>query len=252
MMRDLKEVLDLVSRMALILLGSGAEISRVEETLQRMADHFEVDKIDMFVIANGLFVNMKRNDEDEHVKIQYVPDVSANMADICKVNALSRALSENCCSFEEALRIVEEIERYSCKRQYLLVVASGVGAAAFCYLFGGNWRDCTGAGICGLILWLALLMVDKLHLSRVLLNIFGAFLVTAGCVLFYKIGLTQHFDKSVMGAVIPLIPGVAFMNGVRDIADGDLISGGIRLLDAIMIFICIAAGVGIALHLWSV
>ena len=61
MMRDLKEVLDLVSRMALILLGSGAEISRVEETLQRMADHFEVDKIDMFVIANGLFVNMKRN-----------------------------------------------------------------------------------------------------------------------------------------------------------------------------------------------
>ena len=35
--------------------------------------------------------------------------------------------------------------------------------------------------------------------------------------------------------------------GVRDIADGDYIAGSVRLLDAILVFVCIAAGVGLVI-----
>ena len=59
-MDNLKQILDLASRMAVVLIGSGAEISRVEETLQHISDHFEVDRTEMFVIANGLFVSMQK------------------------------------------------------------------------------------------------------------------------------------------------------------------------------------------------
>lgn len=72
-------------------------------------------------------------------------------------------------------------------------------------------------------------LVDKLHLSRVLLNIAGAWLATLACLIFYKFGLIQHVSNAIMGAVIPLVPGVLFLNGIRDIADGDFISGGIRI-----------------------
>lgn len=51
----------------------------------------------------------------------------------------------------------------------------------------------------------------------------------------------------IVGAIIPLIPGVPFTNGVRDIARGDYISGPVRLLDAMLTFLCIAVGVGVAL-----
>lgn len=250
-MDNLKEILDFASRMATLLIGSGAEISRVEETLQHISDHFEVDQTDMFVIANGVFVNMQKDGVYEHVRIQYVPDVSANMANICKVNEISRALSEDRMTLAEAEQKLDALEHYVCRKKWLLVLSSGFGAGAFCYLFGGNFRDCIGAGISGLVLWLLIELVAGLHLSKVLINIAGACLVTGGCILFYNIGLIQHFDNAVMGAVIPLVPGVAFMNGVRDIADGDFISGGIRILEAIMIIICIAAGVGIALRLWQ-
>ena len=39
-MDNLKQILDLASRMAVVLIGSGAEISRVEETLQHISCHF--------------------------------------------------------------------------------------------------------------------------------------------------------------------------------------------------------------------
>ena len=251
-MDNLKQILDLASRMAVVLIGSGAEISRVEETLQHISDHFEVDRTEMFVIANGLFVSMQKGVVYEHVRIQYVPEVSANMAKICRVNEMSRALCENRWTVEEALDELSAIEQYRCRRRYLVVLASGFGAGAFCYLFGGNFRDCIGAGISGFVLWLVLELVDKLHLSRVLLNIAGAWLATLACLIFYKFGLIQHVSNAIMGAVIPLVPGVLFLNGIRDIADGDFISGGIRLLEAIMIFFCFAAGMVIAMRLWHI
>jgi hypothetical protein len=37
---------------------------------------------------------------------------------------------------------------------------------------------------------------------------------------------------------------VPFTNAIREMADGDYISGSVRMLDALMAFFCIAIGVG--------
>ena len=50
----------------------------------------------------------------------------------------------------------------------------------------------------------------------------------------------------ITGAIIPLVPGVPFTNGIRDLANEDYIAGATRLLDALMVFLCIAAGVSFA------
>ena len=50
----------------------------------------------------------------------------------------------------------------------------------------------------------------------------------------------------IIGSIMPLIPGVSFTNAIRDIADGDYISGSVRMLDALLVFFSIAIGVGMA------
>ena len=49
---------------------------------------------------------------------------------------------------------------------------------------------------------------------------------------------------------MPLLPGVPFIKGVRDLIAGDLMSGVVRFFDATIIFISIAAGVGFVLEFW--
>ena len=51
----------------------------------------------------------------------------------------------------------------------------------------------------------------------------------------------------IIGSIMPLIPGVAFINGIRDMADGDYLSGSVRLLDALLVFFCISMGVALML-----
>ena len=48
-----------------------------------------------------------------------------------------------------------------------------------------------------------------------------------------------------------MVPGVAFTNAIRDMANGDYISGSVRMLDAILVFLCIAMGVGFVISLWN-
>ena len=48
-----------------------------------------------------------------------------------------------------------------------------------------------------------------------------------------------------------MVPGVAFTNAIRDMADGDYISGSVRMLDAILVFFCIAMGVGFMMAIYS-
>ena len=120
-------------------------------------------------------------------------------------------------------------------------------SGCFCCMFGGSLLDCLGAFFTGFILYAYVLKLYTPHLSKIIGNIGGGALVTVLCMFLCRIGLGESMNYMIIGSIMPLIPGIAFTNGVRDIADGDYIAGSVRLLDAILVFVCIAAGVGLVI-----
>ena len=69
-MQQLKKVQKLIIGMGEALLCYGAEISRVEETIQRVADHFQIEEVEMYVITNGLFVNVHQQEEHTSTRLK--------------------------------------------------------------------------------------------------------------------------------------------------------------------------------------
>ena len=126
------------------------------------------------------------------------------------------------------------------------ILASAVGSAAFCIIFGGSFMDSLASFIAGLILWVFMLFVASKQLSRIVGTASGGLIATLICFGLYRIGLGNHLSNMIIGAIIPLIPGVAFTNGIRDMANEDYIAGVTRLLDAMLTFFCIALGVAMA------
>ena len=49
-----------------ILLENGAEIARVEETMQRICQHFGVESENFFVLSNGIFATGSRNPDNSN------------------------------------------------------------------------------------------------------------------------------------------------------------------------------------------
>ena len=55
----------------------------------------------------------------------------------------------------------------------------------------------------------------------------------------------------ISGAIMPLLPGLAMTNAMRDTIRGDLVSGGARLGEAILSVMMLAAGIGLMLSMWG-
>ena len=68
--------------------------------------------------------------------------------------------------------------------------------------------------------------------------------MTLFCSGVHLLGLGENLNSMIIGSIMPLIPGVAFTNAIREMADADYISGTVRMMDALVSFISIAVGVG--------
>ena len=233
--------LDLAYEAGSILLENGAEISRVEETIRRIASHYGVEGEDLFVLSNGIIATDKN-----YARSKFIPIKGASLDKVVAVNQLSRKVEQGEYSLEKLEYRLKQIRAMKGKPAWEQILASAVGSAAFCIIFGGSFMDCLASCIAGLVLWVYMLFIASKHLSRIVGNVTGGLLATSLCFVMFRLGLGNHLSNMIIGSIIPLIPGVAFTNGIRDMANEDYIAGVTRLLDAMLTFFCIALGVALA------
>ena len=243
-MTDNQKILDLTYEAGAILLENGAEISRVEGTMRRIAGHFGVEDESFFVLSNGIIAA-----GDGYARSKFIPIRGASLDKVVAVNQLSREVEAGQCSLEQIEERLQQICAMKPKRAWEQIIASGVGSAAFCILFGGGFADCLTSFIAGLLLWVFVLFIGSKHLSRIVSTVTGGLLSSMICFGLYHIGVGSHLSNMIIGAIIPLIPGVAFTNGIRDMANEDYLAGTTRLLDAMLTFFCISLGVALAFML---
>ena len=248
---DENQVLDVAMEAGHILLQNGAEISRVEETMERICRHYGVESGDFFVLSNGIFTTGGRGGERSYARVRHIPVTGARLDKVVAVNQLSREISDGKYeNVQEIAQKLKEIADMPPKRKWTQILAAGMGSGFFCALVGGRGLDCVAAFVAGILLYVFVLFVSKPYLNKIVGNIFGGMLVVLLCLGAYLTGFGNNLSHMISGTIMLLVPGVAFTNGIRDLADGDYISGAVRLLDAILGFVSIAIGVGVMFSIY--
>ena len=266
---DQRDVLDAAMTAGHILLENGAEIFRVEETIDRICHHFGVQSENAFVLSNGIFLTSGDEHEKRFARVEHIPVRGAQLHRVAAVNQLSREIEEGKYTLPEIREKLEQIRNAPGASKRTLVLMSGLGSGCFCLMFGGMWQDCVAAFVIGCLLYLYLLWLNG-RCSKIVENIGGGKIILGGSFFFFHIPVGKdirqiinvcsllfihmpfEMDMSHMisGSIMPLVPGLAFTNGIRDIADGDYISGTVRMIDAVLVFLSVAAGVGCVLSIY--
>ena len=254
---DLSEVLEVASIAGHILLENGAEISRVEDIMARISTYFGVDKGNFFVLSNGIFTTGSNGGKVEkaggqastYANVEFIPIRPIQLQKVVEVNQLSYDISAGKCSLEEARVRLEKIRSTPSKPMWEQILGSALGASGFCAVFGGGWLDCGAAFVVGCLLYLFIFLVSGRYMSRIVGGICNALVASLLCLGFYRLGFGNSLANIIIGAVMPLIPGVPFVNGVRDLANADYLAGLTRLTDALLGFFCIAIGVSVGFML---
>ena len=244
---NLNHAIDFAGLAGELLLKNGAETSRVEDTITRICRRAGFKDIEVLVFPTGIIIN-GFHDGLRLTRVKRIHTRDINLAVVSVVNDISRKFASEKISLEEGFAVLDDIVATACADNALLWIslAGALASGAATLLLGGSWQDIAPA-----VLATALVRIitgtAAFNLAYILqLYVAGLFAGLIGS-LFVNFGFGQHLDKIIVGALLPLVPGVALTNAVRDFISGDLLSGTLRMTEALLIAAALAGGVGFAL-----
>ena len=177
---------------------------------------------------------------------------SIDLNKISLLNNFSREFVNNTdLTIDDAMVRLKNIVQSTTYSPKVIYFWTGIGSAFFAGLLGGNNIHtflCTFiTSIFAVIIYNKIMKLSSISTFSSLLA--STFIALVG-VLLSHIGFLDTPKILIVGSIMPLLPGVSFIKGIRDLISGDLISGVARAFDAGMTAISIACGVGLILNLW--
>ena len=237
-----RRIMDFIMAAGQTLLENGAEVFRVEQTMQIMARSLHLREFHVYVLTNGIFASAGTAEISE---VRNVPDRTIHLGRVAAVNELSRELAAGQLDLPAAERRLVAARRIPFPGAKARILSGTVGSAAFSLMFGGGPVEALVAGAAGCAASVWLWRCGRL--PALLQKLSGAALITVVCIL-ACVPLGASVNHAVIGALMILTPGVAFTMAIRDLVKGDYLSGAIRLLDAVLVAACLACGTGLVLR----
>lgn len=232
-----------------MLLTSGAEVKRVEDTITRLCSVYSFVRVDVFTITSSIVLTVRTPGGRILTQTRRIHVRDTDLGRVEKVNALSRKLCAEPMSLGAFQREVTRIRREGTYPVWVQRVMYIIISAAFCVFFGGTAADAAAAAIAGLVLFQTLLLSKPLRLNGTLQCLMASFITALAVAALYLLGLGDHPDRISMGNIMLLIPGIAFTAALRDIINGDTLAGLMGLCEAVIRAMAVALGFAVVMIL---
>ncbi len=233
------------------LLRYGAETSRIEETITHFAVSagVQMDHVQCFVTPTGIFVSMTTTAGTttrlERVSGSRILDLDK----VTQINELSRKMQRGECSIDEALIKLEALDHapllYSRPVQ---ILAAALSSGSFTIILGGAGLDFIYGAVGGIIAQ-ELTRWTVRYVPRFFAVLLASLVGSLFAVFISIVGLSKHEGVIIIGAILPLLPGLAVTNAIRDLLAGDLLAGVARGAEALFTAAAIAVAVALAISI---
>lgn len=205
------------------MIENGAEIYRVEDTIERILKSGNIYNASIFCISSMIIISTESTVEVKRIKRN-----DLDLFAIDELNAKSRAICAN-------RNYVEKKNHYPIIIKLISIIFA---TGSFCIYFGGNLYDALLSGIIGIIITYRKSFI-KSEFAHMLCDS-----AIAGILSYIPslIITSTHPDKIMIGTIMLLIPGLTVGNAMRDIMNSDILSGIIELTGAVFTALAIALG----------
>lgn len=232
------------------MMASGAEISRVEDSLSRIGASYGAVRTEVFAITASLVLTLRFEDEEYTGSRRITASGDSDFNKLRLLNELSRNCVENHLSLAELEQRLNEI-RNTEPKAVKIYLGSALAAGAFALFFGGTVADGIFSACVGLLVCLMQRKIAGRFPNKSFFLFFTSLLTGCGICLLAKAlpFLPLQIDKVMMGDIMLTVPGISITMAVRDMLIGDTISGVTKLLECLLWAGCLAAGFILALML---
>ncbi|MCE4955856.1 threonine/serine exporter family protein [Macrococcoides caseolyticum] len=238
---DEKKVKDVAMLAGKLLLESGAETYRVEDTMTRIASHYGLHNTHSFVTPTAIIFSLN---EKSSTRLYRISNRTTDLEKISEVNEISRAITSGKVTLEAAKLALDELEKADLQYDFWIkVFSSAIVCALFLLMFKGQPIDTIPAFITGGIGYLVCDYFSKIYKIQFFAEYAGSVAIALVGMFYVNYIYPGEFDKIIISAVMPLVPGVPITNAIRDMMAGQLLAGTSKGVEAALTAFAIGAGV---------
>ncbi|PTG79989.1 hypothetical protein BU657_03180 [Staphylococcus chromogenes] len=242
---DENKVLDVVLLAGKVLLESGAETYRVEDTMGRIAASFGLDDTYAFVTSTAIMFSLNDRTNTRLVRVR---ERTTDLEKIAIANNVSRKISQNKITLDEAKTELIHLEQSSLQFSFIVkFLSAAIASGFFLFMFGGVAHDFIYAVMAGAGAFLTFDLVQRYIQIKFFSEFISSMVVIAVAASFTKLGMTVNQDIITIAGVMPLVPGILITNAIRDLMAGELLAGMSRGVEAALTAFAIGAGVAVVL-----
>ena len=248
--KELNAVIDVIMLVGTLLLKSGSEIYRVEDSMIRIAHSQGIIDCNVLAMPAAIFFSIENTNIS---RMKRVTSSSYNIEKVCDVNRVSRQLVEEQIDLDTAFRELCNLQKQALPYTKVQVtLAATFSAPFFSVMFGGNIYDAVGAAIATFFGFAFSLYVEKFIRIPFVTAFAGAFVFGLISQFWARYtGFPATADLIIAGAVMPFVPGIALTNAVRDIMTNHINSGMSKMFESLLITLALGAGTSVALVLMT-
>ncbi|MFV0440493.1 MAG: threonine/serine exporter ThrE family protein [Lachnospirales bacterium] len=235
-----------------LMLMRGSETTRVENTIDIILNNSGLcTECDSLVQTTGIFITITDTSGNSHTMIKRISSIRTDLDSIAQLNNLSRLYVSKAINYEEACEMFKNIENIAMYPKHIEAFFSALTCLFFGYMIFLSPVDAFGAFLAGFFAHsYGLYVIDK-HIDTQFMRIIFTSMLIGICSIIISVYLPNSDINSIMiGSIMPLVPGTETVTGVRDLVEGNFLAAIARLLNAVLIGISIAVGIGIILAIY--
>lgn len=241
-------LLKVVKLSAQIILENGGETYRAEETIKYICKAYNIKEIEAIATPTGFYLTISPDGEQSSTIVKRIKKRTINLQKINDVNNISRQITSNSISLDDASARLEKIKNDGAAQYNHPLLYGGISSAFFAALFGGGLFEFIIALLTGILVSFISKGFEDLHSYQ-----FFSSIISGGVISLIAIAATAfsgmgNYNHIIVGGIMPLLPGLAMTNAIRDTIRGDLISGIARATEAILVAASLAAGAGSVIY----
>lgn len=238
---DAFDTAELAIRLGVGIIRCGGEVSRAEDSAERVAVALGMESCTVFAIPS--FILLTVEDGKGNV-VTLSKNITAHETELTRLEGLNHISRELCAGRVNIAEANERIDKLYGEGHNVLMLylASMAVCAVFTLYFGGGLREAAVSALAASVtvftksrakMWLGNTLISTFVCS-LLCGFFGAVSV--------RLGAAESYDLIAMGDIMLLIPGVKFICAGRDIIAGDALTGILEAIETVLLAVSLTLG----------
>ncbi len=230
------------------MLKCGAEIRRVEDTIERICIAYGAAHVEIFAIPSVIIAAIRLPDGEYSSQMRRVKKNGNNLSLLERFNEISRNICRNTPPLTEVDMMIRKAKEKKVYPKWLHFLSYALASGSFAVFFGGSWRDGLVAAAIGLVFAVIdLISLDGINqFAKTAMQSFVGGLLSCLAV---RAGFGDDVGMIMIGTIMILIPGVFFSTALRDLLCGDFLAGTLKTVQAVLSTLMIAFGYLLAMFL---